>query len=51
MGKNDKDKTEEGFDTEEMTVELDLDDGTKVTCAIVTILTVAGKYEPVMASM
>lgn len=40
MGKDNKEKTEEGFDTEEMTVELDLEDGTKVTCAIVTILTV-----------
>ena len=28
---------------EEMTVELELDDNTKVTCAIVTILTVAEK--------
>ena len=28
---------------EEMTVELELDDGTKVNCAIITILTVAEK--------
>ena len=42
MAKNNTEKTE-GFDTEEMTVELDLEDGTKVTCAIVTILTVDGK--------
>lgn len=30
-----------GYDAEEMTVELELEDGTSVTCAIVTILTVA----------
>ena len=29
--------------SEEMTVDLDLDDGTHVTCAVVTILTVANK--------
>ncbi|MBE5875615.1 MAG: DUF1292 domain-containing protein [Lachnospiraceae bacterium] len=29
-----------GYDDEEMTVELELDDGEKVTCAIITILTV-----------
>lgn len=29
-----------GYDDEEMTVELELDDGIKVTCAIITILTV-----------
>lgn len=29
-----------GYDDEEMTVELDLDDGSKVTCAIITILSV-----------
>ncbi len=29
--------------SEEMTVDLDLDDGTHVTCAVVTILTVAKK--------
>ena len=43
MGKKNKENIEEGFDTEEMTVELDLEDGTQVTCAVVTILTVAGK--------
>lgn len=43
MSKDNKEKTEEGFDTEEMTVELDLEDGTKVTCAVVTILTVNKK--------
>ena len=39
MGKN-TDHTDNGYDTEEMTVELELDDGTNVNCAIVTILTV-----------
>lgn len=43
MDKNDKNKTEEGFDAEEMTVELDLATGEKVTCAVVTILTVSGQ--------
>ncbi len=38
MGKADNE--ENGYDTEEMTVELELDDGTTVNCAIVTILTV-----------
>lgn len=37
MGKKDNSK---GYDDEDMTVELDLDDGSKVTCAIITILTV-----------
>lgn len=37
MGKNDT------FDDEEMTVELELDDGTIVNCAVVTILTVEEK--------
>lgn len=31
------------YDAEEMTVELELEDGTNVNCAIVTILTVEGK--------
>lgn len=31
------------YDAEEMTVELELDDGTSVTCAVVTILTVEEK--------
>lgn len=38
-----KDLREELEDDEEMTVELDLEDGTRVTCAIVTILTVNEK--------
>lgn len=42
MAKN-KDLREEQEDDEEMTVELDLEDGTRVTCAIVTILTVNEK--------
>lgn len=42
MAKN-KDLREELEDDEEMTVELDLEDGTRVTCAIVTILTVNEK--------
>lgn len=37
----DKNKTDNGYDAEEMTVELELDDGTFVNCAIVTILTVS----------
>ncbi|MBP3476579.1 MAG: DUF1292 domain-containing protein [Lachnospiraceae bacterium] len=40
MGKN---NTDNGYDAEEMTVELELDDGTCVDCAIVTILTVSGQ--------
>ena len=31
------------FDAEEMTVELDLDDGSTVNCAVITILTVEAK--------
>lgn len=31
----------EGYDSEEMTVDLDLDDGSHVTCAVITILTVS----------
>ena len=34
MGKN------KDYDDEEMTVELELDDGTNVNCAVITILTV-----------
>jgi uncharacterized protein YrzB (UPF0473 family) len=33
--------TDNGYDAEEMTVELELDDGTTVNCAIITILTVS----------
>ncbi len=37
MGKNND------YDAEEMTVELDLEDGSKVNCAVITILTVEEK--------
>lgn len=40
MGKT---NTGNGYDAEEMTVELELDNGTSVTCAIVTILTVSDR--------
>lgn len=43
MGKNEKNNTSEEYDKEEMTVDLELDDGTCVTCAVVTILTVADR--------
>ena len=43
MGKNNRQNTESSYDAEEMTVDLELDDGSSVTCAVVTILTVAGK--------
>ncbi len=36
-------KKTNGYDDEEMTVELELDDGSKITCAIITILTVEQK--------
>ena len=36
-------KKTNGYDDEEMTVDLELDDGEKVTCAIITILTVDKK--------
>ncbi len=43
MSKKEKHDTQEELEKEEMTVELELDDGTVATCAVVTILTVAGK--------
>ena len=43
MGRNDSRNTDNGYDAEEMTVDLDLEDGTTVTCAVVTILTVSGR--------
>ena len=43
MNKKEKNTTQEELDKEEMTVDLELDDGSQVTCAVVTILTVAGK--------
>ena len=41
MAKNENEMPNNGYDAEEMTVDLDLEDGTQVTCAIVTILTVS----------
>ncbi len=41
MDKNNHQNENNGFDAEEMTVELELEDGSSVTCAIVTILTVS----------
>ena len=45
MSKNEKKSTQEQeeLEKEEMTVELELDDGSNVTCAVVTILTVSEK--------
>lgn len=43
MGKNNQQNETDGYDAEEMTVELELENGTNVTCAIVTILTVSNK--------
>lgn len=43
MGKNNSRSADDGYDAEEMTVDLDLEDGTTVTCAVVTILTVSGR--------
>lgn len=43
MNKNEKNNTQEETEKEEMTVDLELDDGSEVTCAVVTILTVSGK--------
>ncbi len=43
MDKISNQDTNNGYDAEEMTVELDLEDGTSVTCAIVTILSVGSQ--------
>lgn len=43
MGKSNNQSADNGYDAEEMTVDLDLEDGTSVTCAVVTILTVSGR--------
>lgn len=43
MGKNNSQNADNGYDAEEMTVDLDLEDGTSVTCAVVTILTVSNQ--------
>ena len=38
---NNNPNTDNSYDAEEMTVDLDLEDGTSVTCAVITILTVS----------
>ena len=38
---NNSPNTDNSYDAEEMTVDLDLEDGTSVTCAVITILTVS----------
>lgn len=43
MSKNEKTNASEELEKEEMTVDLELDDGSHVTCAVVTILTVSGR--------
>ena len=43
MGKNNRQNTESSYDAEEMTVDLELDDGRNVTCTVITILEVEGK--------
>lgn len=43
MNKKENENRIEEPEKEEMTVDLELEDGSKVTCAVVTILTVAGK--------
>ncbi|MDE6604334.1 MAG: DUF1292 domain-containing protein [Lachnospiraceae bacterium] len=43
MNKKEKNTRQEELDKEEMTVDLELDDGSQVTCAVVTILTVSGR--------
>lgn len=43
MSKNEKTNASEELEKEEMTVDLELDDGSHVICAVVTILTVSGK--------
>lgn len=41
MSKNNDQNTDNSYEAEEMTVDLDLEDGTSVTCAVITILTVS----------
>ena len=43
MGHDNAHDENTGYDAEEMTVDLDLEDGTTVTCAVITILTVDGR--------
>lgn len=38
---NNNPNTDNSYDAEEMTVDLDLEDGASVTCAVITILTVS----------
>ena len=42
-GKSDAGQNTNGYDDEEMTVELELEDGQMVNCAVITILTVDKK--------
>ena len=51
MGKKNNDTTGSGYDAEEMTVDLELEDGTTVSCAIVTILTVSDQDYIVLLSL
>ena len=41
MSKNVDQNADNSYESEEMTVDLDLEDGTSVTCAVITILTVS----------
>lgn len=43
MSKNIDQNAGNSYEAEEMTVDLDLEDGTSVTCAVITILTVSEK--------
>ncbi len=43
MGNKTENNKENGYEAEEMTVDLELEDGTTVTCAVVTILEVSGR--------
>lgn len=43
MSKNIDQNADNSYEAEEMTVDLDLEDGTSVTCAVITILTVSEK--------
>lgn len=43
MSRNNTPDTDNSYGAEEMTVDLDLEDGTSVTCAVITILTVSGQ--------
>ncbi len=43
MNKKNPTDADNGYEAENMTVDLDLEDGTSVTCAVVTILTVSNQ--------